>query len=67
MDIDLYEMKTELAKRCGNDVLDWVTEHGAAKTAYVVTVAEERMPKDLAEALRAHGYEDGETALVIVQ
>jgi len=67
MDIDLYEMKAELAKRCGNDVLDWVTKHGAAKPAYVVAVGEERMPKELSDALRAHGYEDGEAALVVVQ
>jgi hypothetical protein len=67
MDIDLYEMKAELAKRCGDDQLDWVAKHGAANTAYVVAVGEDGMPKELADALRAHGYEDGESAMVIVQ
>ncbi len=67
MDIDLYEMRAELAKRCGNDVLDWVAKHGAVKTARVVAVGEDEMPAEMAEALRAHGYEDGDSALVIVQ
>lgn len=67
MDIDLYELRAELAPRCENEVLEWVMANGAAKTAYVVTVDEDDMPKGLADALQTHGYEDGESALVVVQ
>lgn len=66
MHIDLYELKAECAERCGNEVVSWVMDNGAAKTAYVVTVDED-MPKELADALIQHGYENGDSVLVVVQ
>ena len=67
MSIDLYEFQEELVKSPDDKALDWVLENAESKAAYIVTVGKDGMPDELAEAIRAHGYEDGDAVVVVVQ
>ena len=65
IDIDYYEYK-ETLKSYEDEDDEWL-EHPEAKDVRYVTVGGRKVPEEVNELLRSHGYKDDDVVLVIIQ